>query len=80
MSRNSKFPQIQNLDNELDAIEKLISELSGQDVKVLPSPNHAKTGAIFNVLQEDGTYIVYKKIGNSFKRMKVDLNSFVFWE
>jgi len=80
MVRNNKFPGIQNLDNELDQIVKLITELSGQDVKELPPANQAQAGATFNVLQSDGTYITYKKIGNSFKRMKVDLSSNVYWE
>lgn len=80
MIRHNKFPEISNLDNELDRIAQAINELTGQDVKELPPINQVQNGATYNVLQSDGSYITYKKINNTFKRMKVDLDSFVYWE
>jgi len=75
-----KFPNIPDLNNALELLEKTISDYAGKEVKELPPINQTVEGTTFFIKQTDGVYFTYRKIGNSFRQMKVDSNSQVYWE
>src|SRR5690554_5632501 len=66
MNRHNKFPNIPNLDSELDLLIKQFSELIGKEVKQLPPKNQVPEKARFFIKQSDGSYKRYIKLNGDY--------------
>lgn len=67
--RKFRFPQIENLDNELDSLYNTIKELTGKVYDKLPESNRVMEGSRILVKKDNGTLEEYVKINNELKRI-----------